>query len=728
MRPYTNPNPRTNEAMILFRNDWMKYPGATIHYNTSNKSFLKVAEIYHRMGIENCAFHLTLLDPDLDGVDPFSPDLTLVQKGKIARECKLNFWYWLREVARVPEPGSLVAVSFGANRMNIALYWLFFNHVMTIVVILRQTGKTTTLSVLVEYLLNFGAMNTFINLLTKNESLKAETLSKVKALYEELPDYMNFSTKKDIFNSDEIQIKDFLNKFKGNLSSSSPKQAEKVGRGFTSPINIIDEAAFVENIAIAMGAMLMSGNKAREIAEANGNHFGTLIATTAGDTDDRDGGYIFSLVNAATVWDDRFVDATDNLDLQQLIFKNSPASKNKMSRPMVNITMSYRQLGLSEQWLQKTLQANISTPENIKRDIFNQWLSGSSSSPIPKEYIEVMRSNVNDNPISEFYHPHNYLLKWNITKEEFDDRSNHGHSFIIGVDTSDGSGGDDITFVMRDHAIGDVVCTAIFNEINLITLADFFVSFLLRYTNTVMIIERKSSAATIIDYIVQKLLAAGINPFTRLYNTIFQNKDAMVREYEEVSRARPHQEAIFTKYKKHLGFSTSGSGVTARSELYSATLIHMLKFTGHVLYDKTLIDQICALVVRNGRIDHPVGGNDDMVISSLISYWLLTKGMNLHLYGIDTTTLLRRNDVYLEEKYKTDDTEYEREELEVREQEFNDLMEEIKQETDPIIAAQLELKIRRLANDSNSSGNIISVEEMLETISREKRLKRYYRP
>ena len=210
---------------ILFLEDWANHPGAVIHYSTTNQSFIKVAEIFHRMGITNCAFHLSLLDPDLQYIDPFSEELTLLEKAKVARECKLNFWYYLREISRVPEPGSIVPIQFMANRMNIALYWLFFNHVMTIVVILRQTGKTTTLSVLVEYLLNFGAMNTFVNLLTKNEGLKAETLSKVKALYEELPDYLNFSTKKDIFNTDEIQIRDLLNKFKGNLSSSSPKQA-----------------------------------------------------------------------------------------------------------------------------------------------------------------------------------------------------------------------------------------------------------------------------------------------------------------------------------------------------------------------------------------------------------------------------------------------------------------------------------------------------------------------
>lgn len=152
---------------ILFANDWCKYPSPIIDYSTKNESFLRVAEVFHRMGVNNCAFHLSLLDQDLVGVDPYSEELTLLQKAKIARECKLNFWYYLREVERIPEPGSMKPTMFKANRMNISLYWLFFNHVMTLVTILRQAGKTITLSSLTKYLLNFGSMNTFINLLTK---------------------------------------------------------------------------------------------------------------------------------------------------------------------------------------------------------------------------------------------------------------------------------------------------------------------------------------------------------------------------------------------------------------------------------------------------------------------------------------------------------------------------------------------------------------------------------
>jgi len=710
---------------ILFMSDWVtKHPNAVIHYETKNASFLKVAEIYHRMGVTNNAFHLSLLQPELRNVDPFDETLPIEIKAKIVYECKNNFWYYLREISKIPVPGSLVPTSFVANRGNIALYWLFFNHVMVLIVILRQTGKTTMLMALVTYLLNFGSTNVFINLLTKSEGLKAETLSKVKHLFEELPEYLNFSNKKDIFNSDEVKIAALNNKFKGNLSSSSPKQAEKVGRGFTSPINIIDEAAFIENIAVAMGAMLMSGNAARTAAKINNQPYGTILATTAGNIDDRDGNYIYKIAMSATTMDEHLFDCVDLNDLNETIYKNSNASNNEAKRPIVNITLSYKQLGYSEEWLQEKLSENISTPENIKRDIFNQWISGSTQSPIPKEYIDLMRDNVIELPISNMFAPYNYILKWYIDESEINYRVNNGSSFIIGVDTSDGVGRDDIAFVVRDHTVGDVICTATFNEINLITLADFFVAFLLQYPNSVMIMERRSSAATIIDYMIQKLLSHGINPFNRMYNTVYQNKETMSKEFEEISRARTHDDDIFIKYKKHIGFVTSGTGITSRSELYSTTLISMLKYTSHCLYDSKLIDQIAALVIRNNRVDHPEGGNDDMVVSSLLTHWLLTMGKNLTLYGINSNTILKSNKSYIEERYSSKSEEYSQEDMYEIENTFNNLLDEYKKENNPIVLKQLEFKIRKISNEFNFTDSAITVEEMLSNIDREKRIRR----
>lgn len=707
--------------MLLYLNDWKKYPNAAIHYTTKNTSFLRLAEVYNKMGVENCFFHLAILQPELIGVDPFDENLPLDIKSMVLHECKENFWYYLREVSRIPVPGSTVPTNFIANRANIALYWMFFNHITVLIVILRQTGKTTVLLELCKYLLNFGSVNTLINLLTKSEKLKAETLEKLKATYQELPEYLNYSTKHDIFNRDEVKIAKLGNGFKAHLSSSSDKQAEKVCRGSVSPINLIDEAAFIENIAIALGAMLMTGNAARSAAAANGKNYGTVLATTAGNINDREGKYIYGMLNGSTILDEKFFDSSNITELNELIYKNSSASKNEKKRPIVNISLSYRQLGYDEEWLKKKLEENYSTPENLRRDLFNQWHAGSNTSPI-KDYLEILNNSVMEVMRSEFYEPYNYLIKWSKDQKEIDLRTIAGNHFIIGVDTSDGVGGDDITLVMRDHTDGEVLCTGTFNDLNLITLADFFVSFLLKYTNSTMIIERRSSAPTIIDYIIQKLVQKEINPFTRLYNTIFQNKELYEEEYEEIMASRYYDDSVFIKYKKHLGFATSASGVTSRSELYSATLLSMLKYTATTLYDGQLITQICSLEVKNNRINHPDGGNDDLVIAALLSYWLLTRGKNLRLYGIDTTMIMKSNKIYLEEKYANNGADDDGEELARLESNFNQLLDLYRAESNPLIAMQLAIRIKKMASEINVNNNIISAEELLESINREKRI------
>ena len=62
--------------MILFLQDWDKYPEAIVHLSTKNQSFIDLANIYKKMGVKNYYFHLALHDPDLEFVDPFDPNLT----------------------------------------------------------------------------------------------------------------------------------------------------------------------------------------------------------------------------------------------------------------------------------------------------------------------------------------------------------------------------------------------------------------------------------------------------------------------------------------------------------------------------------------------------------------------------------------------------------------------------------------------------------------------------
>ena len=71
-----------------------------IHYSTTNQSFIKMSVILEDLGIKNNTFMLNLIDEDLLDIDPFSKDLTLIQKAKIINEIVNNPWYYYREIVR----------------------------------------------------------------------------------------------------------------------------------------------------------------------------------------------------------------------------------------------------------------------------------------------------------------------------------------------------------------------------------------------------------------------------------------------------------------------------------------------------------------------------------------------------------------------------------------------------------------------------------------------------
>ena len=83
--------------MILFKEDFFKQR-AVYHFNTKNLSAIRFAKLLKEMGIENNKFVLALTQPELADIDPFSKNLSLELKQRVAYEIKINIWYYLREI------------------------------------------------------------------------------------------------------------------------------------------------------------------------------------------------------------------------------------------------------------------------------------------------------------------------------------------------------------------------------------------------------------------------------------------------------------------------------------------------------------------------------------------------------------------------------------------------------------------------------------------------------
>ncbi|MEG3034082.1 MAG: hypothetical protein RR877_01145 [Aurantimicrobium sp.] len=708
--------------MILFLEDWARYPNAKPDYDTKNESYLKLAGTYYAMGIKNYAFMLALHDQSLKGIDPFSPLLTELEMIKIAIECKVNPWYYFREIAKVPARSGSDAVPLLANRGNIALYWSFFNHVMTYLVQIRQTGKSISTDVLDSYLLNIRCRGTTINLLTKDDALRSENIQRLKDIIDEMPFYLKQRSKKDLDNTELINISSLGNWYKAHLPQKAKKFALNTGRGMSSPIFRVDEGPFQANIEISLPAALAAGVAMRNKARANNEPFGTTLTTTAGKKDDPDGRYFYQQICAAAEWTEKFFDAKDATELEIMIRAVSRGLKEKMrvgdevirGEFAVNITMNHRQLGYDDAWLLTALEETKSVGDAADRDFFNRWTSGSLSSPLTIQQMETIRGSqkepmyVEDCKIGSFRVP----CRWYIPRDSIE-MYMAKNSSILSADTSDGGGGDDISLSLTDVKTGMLIASFNVNRINLLAFSEWVCErWIIQSPNVTLIPERKSSAIALIDHLLLILPDRGIDPFKRIFNRIVNEPDENKTAFEEIKlplSRRPHD--IYVRYKKAFGWATSGGGLTSRSDLYSTTLMSAARNCGHMVNDKTTIDQILSLETRNGRVDHAPGEHDDAVIGWLLGHWMLTKAKNLVYYGIQVTDILSRNRGGSENGGQI--TKEQRDQIFYRDK-IKELLGKLEQEQNEIISMKIENELRfynsKLVIEENE---VLSLDELI---------------
>ena len=708
--------------MVLYLEDWLRYPSAKPNYDTKNESYLKLAGTYYAMGVKNYAFMLALHDQSLKDVDPFSPFLTELEMVKIAIECKINPWYYFREIAKVPARSGSDAVPLLANRGNIALYWCFFNHVMTYLVQIRQTGKSISTDVLDSYLLNIRCRGTTINLLTKDDALRSENIQRLKDIIDEMPFYLKQRSKKDLDNTELINISSLGNWYKAHLPQKAKKFALNTGRGMSSPIFRVDEGPFQANIEISLPAALAAGVAMRNKARANNEPYGTTLTTTAGKKDDPDGRYFYQQICAAAEWTEKFFDAKDATELEVMIRAVSRGLKEKMrvgdevirGEFAVNITMNHRQLGYDDAWLLTALEETKSVGDAADRDFFNRWTSGSLSSPLSIQQMEIIRGSqkeplyVEDCKIGSFRVP----CRWYIPKDSIE-MYMAKNSSILSADTSDGAGGDDISLSLTDVKSGMLIASFNVNQVNLLAFSEWVCErWIIQCPNVTLIPERRSSAIALIDHLLLILPDRGIDPFKRIFNRIVNDPDENKTAYEEIKlplSRRPHD--IYVRYKKAFGWATSGGGMTSRSDLYSTTLISAARNCGHMVNDKTTIDQILSLETRNGRVDHAPGEHDDAVIGWLLGHWMLTKAKNLLHYGIQVTDILSRNRGGSENGGVI--TKEQREQIFYRDK-IKDLLGKLEQEQSEIISMKIENELRfynsKLIIEENE---VLSLDELI---------------
>lgn len=613
--------------MILFAKDWGHYPTAIADDKTTNTEWLRLASLYKSMGIKNYYFHLALYQPELQGVDPYSDNLTSDQKAMIALEVEYNPWYFFREVLRVPNGSN--PLKFKANRGVISLLWCFFVGIDYALNMIRQTGKSVGCEGLEVWLVDFYYRNTDLLLYTKDDDLRKKSIARIKETQALLPKWLSPWSKKDADNGEVFECSARGNILKTKVGQAAIFLAEGAGRGLTMPYVRVDEGPFIPNAHISIPAIIAGTSANRENNEETGTLYGNLFVTTVGKLQTKEGKYMYNFMHSGMPWNEALLDCIDKYQARDTVRLHSPKD-----RCLVHGVFSHRQLGKTDAWLRNRISLAEATPDEIARDWFNQWTSGTESSALSTTLLEIVRKSEME-PV--YTSTEKYMVCWYIDKMLLLQYLNT-YDFVAGLDSSDAIGRDATALVLTDTRDLAVVGVCVLSEGNLENYGVWLAKMLVRYTKITLIIEAKSSARALTDVITATLMVEGVDPFKRMYNHIVDDHKTRQAEYDEICKPLvTRSEQVYLKNKKDFGFNTSGN---TRQFLFDTVMNDAVQATAHLIRNVILAEELKSLIIKNGKVMHPSDGHDDCVVAWLLTHWFVKHSKNLSHYGINTLTCL----------------------------------------------------------------------------------------
>ena len=632
---------------ILFEEDWAKF-NARPHLTTKNESAIRLAKLLRHMGVKNHQFFLALHNPDLEFVDPHDENLSYEVQAAVLKEVRENFWYYIREYVKPPgHSGSnkTIRKRFLFNRANIALYFYYWNHVRIYLELIRQAGKSFPSDCLAAYLINFRCQNTNVALYTKDSKLQAETTARIRKIMDEFPAWSDFRRPSDSKNQEMITVNALRNKYLTDIAKPSVKDADNIFRGFSITTMHGDEGPFLKNIHISLPAILAASTAAIEDARLTDEPHGFLFTSSAGVLDTEEGRYYYRLISEACPHSEYLYDCTNRAELVEVVEKRMRMVDNETGRILspkgaaaVYAPFNHRQIGRTDDWLLQTLNQNSASGAAANKDYFGIWQSsGGSENPLSAECRAEMIGSVRDSLWLDVDKDSKLSIDW-VYPREVTLNILSMHDVIVGADTSEASGGDDIGITFVSAKTGETLGTAVLNETNIHVFGTWFGTLFERFPRLTAIIERKSTGMALIDYLLYYLPSIGIDPVYRLWNRIIDDLTQDPDKFKPILAERRTPD-FYVRYKKYFGFTTSAGGKTDRSELYSTYLQEAAKRSADRIHSKTLVNQINGLIKKNGYVNHASGQHDDLVISWLLCHRMLIGGFNLKYYGIETSDI-----------------------------------------------------------------------------------------
>lgn len=581
-----------------------------IHKETTNQSFIDMRNYLMSKGIQNNDFFLALIDVGLAGIDPRDPNLSTSMKARVLQECRANYWYFLREVVRIPVQGGTVGSGdrYKLHRGNLAMNFLFVLNFNQFVEMPRQHGKTTAALCRYLWVYNFGTSNSEIMFMHKDHSGSKKNLKDLKAIRDALPSYLQMSS---AVNSEGKKLKVpntivmIQHPFNNNKITTFPSArtrdtANNLGRGSTMPLQYYDEFAFMPYNREVYLAAAPAFSTASQNAKKNFAPYGMLLTTTPGDLLTDSGSYAYDIRNKATPWIENYYD----LSYQQLEeLKNS-----NTNNAFFMISFTYQQLGSGADYFKRmVLEMNRDWPA-IRREVMLEWAEAATNCPFSTEDLDIIKTHLKE-PIRII--PFGRFMQYQFLVYEDIDTA---YPPIVGVDVAGAMYQDSSAITVIDSKTTRVGATLNCNYMPSDDLAQVLYELVTKYMpNAIINIERNGGFGV---SVIQRLCKTSVKK-----NLYWEIKDKVIEEaYNGVRTVKKSQ-------KVRVYGTDSTKDVRARliEILYTRVQLHKDKFIAPILHQEMQAME----VKKNGKVEHSQNSHDDQVFSYLMALYVWYDGKNL---------------------------------------------------------------------------------------------------
>ena len=591
-----------------------------LQMETAHKSFLDMHYFLKSQGIKNNNFFLALYDIGLRGIDPRDPNLPGYMKIRILEECRKNYWYFLREVLRIPVAGGDPngGDRYRLDRAGLAMNFLFTLNASFYCEIPRQFGKTSTACARYLWIYNFASTNSDIMFMHKDHSGSKDNLKKLKSFRDALPSYLRFDSaigadgkKLKVPNTiEKIEHPYNHNKIVTKPSARTRDAANNLGRGATLPLQFYDEFAFMPYNESVYMAAIPAFSTASANAKRNHVPYGIVITSTPGDLLTECGSYAYEIRNNATPFRESFYDMTyDQID----DIRNSNKNSN-----LFLICYTYKQLGAGPEYLNKMIKEMQGNWPAIRREILLEWAESPTTCPFSQEDLDIIKGFTKE--------PIGYIPVMN-GKYEFLKYEDYDTDYvpIIGCDVSGAEYQDSSTIVVIDSHTTRVCAVLNCNYMPADDLAQVLYELITNYMpNAVLNIELNGGFGR---SVVQKLIKTTVKK-----NLYWEIKDKVIEEAFNGYR----MEKVKRKVKVYGTTSTKAIRARLIEILMERVKYHKDKFVSPIIQQEMSSME----VKKSGKIEHSDKTHDDTVFGYLMALYVWYEGKNLvENFGIQKSTL-----------------------------------------------------------------------------------------